>query len=219
MKISNRLKTISDLIKDGSKVIDIGCDHALLDIYLTIYKNCNCIASDVNDNVLKISNENVSKYNLNDKIKVIKSNGIENIDVKGDEYIVIAGMGTNTILEILSNDKFKNNNNLIIQTNNNLDLFRKKIKTFSYYIEDEKIVFENKKYYVIMYLKKGKRKYKKIEYILGPKILSNLDLSLRTEYLNYILQKYEYIYSQLPKYKFIERIKINKIKKKLKKYI
>ena len=34
MKISKRLKAISDFITDNSNVIDVGCDHALLDIYL-----------------------------------------------------------------------------------------------------------------------------------------------------------------------------------------
>ena len=34
MKISERLKVIGDFINEEDKVIDIGCDHALLDIFL-----------------------------------------------------------------------------------------------------------------------------------------------------------------------------------------
>ena len=40
MKISNRLKSIAGLIIDSDKVADIGCDHALLDIYLVKNKIC-----------------------------------------------------------------------------------------------------------------------------------------------------------------------------------
>ena len=34
MKINSRLKQIGDLVDTNSLVLDIGCDHALLDIYL-----------------------------------------------------------------------------------------------------------------------------------------------------------------------------------------
>ena len=34
MKISSRLKAISEFIDPKDRIIDIGCDHALLDIYL-----------------------------------------------------------------------------------------------------------------------------------------------------------------------------------------
>ena len=218
MKISSRLKTICDLIPSNSNVIDVGCDHAFLDIYLTLNKNCNCIASDVNDNVLKISKDNINKYNLNDKIKLVKSYGIDDIDVVGNEYIVIAGMGTNTILSILKNIKFNKNDNLIIQTNNDLYLFRKTIIKMGYYIEDEKIVLENKKYYVIIYLKKGNKKYNKYEYLFGPIIL-NKDIELKKEYLSYLYSKYNNIYNSLPDNKIMKKFKINKIKKKLINYI
>ena len=34
IKISKRLEAISSLVPINSNIIDIGCDHALLDIYL-----------------------------------------------------------------------------------------------------------------------------------------------------------------------------------------
>ena len=39
--LSKRLKAIASLV-DGENVIDIGCDHAFLDIYLTIQGNQSC---------------------------------------------------------------------------------------------------------------------------------------------------------------------------------
>ena len=35
MKLSKRLKTIAHMIPEHKNVIDVGCDHGLLDIYLT----------------------------------------------------------------------------------------------------------------------------------------------------------------------------------------
>ena len=34
IKISKRLKAIADLVPDNCTICDVGCDHALLDIYL-----------------------------------------------------------------------------------------------------------------------------------------------------------------------------------------
>jgi len=39
MKISNRLKRVASLVDDDTSIIDIGCDHALLDIFLVLNKN------------------------------------------------------------------------------------------------------------------------------------------------------------------------------------
>ena len=55
MKLTNRMQTIVSLIDNGSNVIDIGCDHALVDIYLSLYNNNKCIASDINKNALTIA--------------------------------------------------------------------------------------------------------------------------------------------------------------------
>ena len=36
--INNKLSKIEELIKDGSFILDIGCDHALLDVSLMLNK-------------------------------------------------------------------------------------------------------------------------------------------------------------------------------------
>ncbi len=48
MKISNRLRVISDFVPNNSFILDIGGDHALLDVYFAVHKeNVKCIASDI----------------------------------------------------------------------------------------------------------------------------------------------------------------------------
>ncbi len=47
MKIDNRLKNVANFVLKDSNVIDVGCDHALLCIYLASnYPNMRLIASD-----------------------------------------------------------------------------------------------------------------------------------------------------------------------------
>ena len=52
-KLSKRLGVISSFIEDSSKVIDIGCDHGLLSIYLVnkykkIYRQKSMITTYIN---------------------------------------------------------------------------------------------------------------------------------------------------------------------------
>ena len=59
IKINNRLLKISDFIYQEDKVIDIGCDHGLLGIYLVLNKKVNkMISSDINEMPLKKAKEN-----------------------------------------------------------------------------------------------------------------------------------------------------------------
>ena len=52
MNISKRLESVATLVDVGSRVIDVGCDHAFLDIYLTLNNENKCIATDINENAL-----------------------------------------------------------------------------------------------------------------------------------------------------------------------
>ena len=143
IKISKRLKSIADFIDDNSSLVDIGCDHGLLDIYLVQSKeNIKVIASDINKNALDNAINNIKKYKLNNDIKTILSNGLDNIDTKGLNTIVISGMGTHTIVGILYNNmrKLKNINTLVIQSNNDLDFLRYKVNKLGYKIVDEALV-------------------------------------------------------------------------------
>lgn len=183
--LSIRLQKIADMIAEGSNVIDIGCDHGFLDIYLTSVKNCTCIASDISENVLKNTRINIKKYNLSSKIAVVCSDGLSNIDVNGYDTIVISGMGTSTILDILDNDKVFDKN-LIIQSNNDLEMLRRVMVDRGFYIFDEKVVFDKNKYYVIIYFKNGVKEYNEYDYLFGPIARLNIE---NYDYYKYLLDK------------------------------
>ena len=62
--VSNRLKSISSLINNGEDIIDIGCDHGLLDIYLTLEKDCHCRCCDVNSGIVSRAVSNIKNYDF-----------------------------------------------------------------------------------------------------------------------------------------------------------
>ena len=173
-KLSKRLEVVSNYVKENSKIVDIGCDHGLLSIYLAgIYKNIKIIASDVNKNALSSAINNIKKYKLEDRIETRLGSGLDVVSPEEIDTVVIAGMGSNTIVGILkySKDKLVNVNNIIVQSNTDLYFLRKNITSIGYYIEDEVLVEDKNIIYTVIKFTKGKKKYNYKELYLGPILL------------------------------------------------
>lgn len=181
-KLSKRLEMVANFIDNNDKsVIDIGCDHGLLSIYLANkFKNLKIIASDVNKNALDNAKKNITKCGLNDRIETRLGSGISVINNNDNiDTIVVAGMGTNTIVEFLkcSRDKLVNVNKIIIQSNTDLYFLRKNMVSMGYFIDDEELVVDKGIIYTIIKFVKGKKKYSYKELYLGPILISkNSDL-------------------------------------------
>ena len=78
--LSKRLQAICDLVDKNKSVIDIGTDHAYIPIYL--YENGitnNICASDISRKVIEYAKKNIIAHHLEDKIKVVVSDGFKNI--------------------------------------------------------------------------------------------------------------------------------------------
>ena len=193
INISNRLKTIAEIVlsKESQKIIDVGCDHALLDIYL-LQNNSNLIlvASDNKEQPLENAKKNITKYSFLNKIEVCLKDGIEKISSDIDT-VVIAGMGMETIVEILDNGKkeLEHVNRLIISSNNKYYDLRKKIVSLGFIISDEKIVYEENKYYIIIEFIKGKEKYSNEDLFIGPILKNNRNELFNKYYKNIKSQK------------------------------
>lgn len=198
---SKRLLAIASLIDKADKIVDIGCDHAYLDIYLIKNKLCKtAIASDISENALNQAKINITKYKLNDKIKTIVSNGLESIPTKDFNTIVISGLGTNTILDILKSKKTKYAKKIIIQSNNNLEELRIKMNKQNYKIVKELVIYESNKYYTIIEFIYGKEKLNNKTKLLG---VYNKD---NAEYYRYLFHKNYQILKMIPWYKINKRL-------------
>lgn len=216
IRLSKRLNTIASLVDDNINIIDIGCDHGMLDIYLMLNRNnIKIIASDVNKNALNNVISNIEKYNVKN-IDVRLGNGLDVIDKDEIDTVIISGMGTATIIDILSTnkDKLDKVNNIIIQSNNNIEELRRYLVNIGYYIEDELLVEDKNIIYIVIKFKKGIKKYSKKEMFLGPILLE------KKEYLFYKLcninrNKLINILDNVPKRKIKYR---NDLKKKIKLY-
>lgn len=201
MKISSRLKELSEYIDKDDKLIDIGCDHALLDIYLCDeYKDMKIIASDIHEGAIKNAKNNISKFKMDNRIDLRLGDGLSIVNADEIDTVLIAGMGFLTIKRILSNEsKMVNVKKIIIQSNTDVVKLRKFVIKLGYKITREKLVKDNDIIYTMIEFKKGSEKYSYDEIYFGPRILDNKD-ELFYEYYSKKLLKYENLLLQIPKY-------------------
>jgi tRNA (adenine22-N1)-methyltransferase len=210
IKISKRLETVATLVEDNSKIIDIGCDHGLLDIYLVQTKdNIHIIASDLRENALRNAKNNIKKYNLDNKIETRLGNGLDIVESDEINTIIMSGLGTHTIVGILVNNlkKLKNVETIIIQSNNYIDFLRKKITSIGYFIANEKLVEDSGIIYTVIKFQKGKRYYRKKELYFGPVLLKE-NSKLFQKKKNQDLATLNKIYNSIPKNHLHHRLKI-----------
>ena len=184
----NRIETIYSFIDLDDRVVDVGCDQAKLGILLA-KRNQKSIASDISPKVIERASLDIRKLGLDNLIDLRVSNGLQNIKEKEADTLVLSGMGTHTILEILNSTKIKFNK-IITISNNYHDILRDKMNELNYKVDKELIIKENNKYYNLILFTKGIKKYSQKELLLG---LNQVDNELYKEYLNHLLNKYKTI--------------------------
>lgn len=198
-KLSNRLKAIVKFVDKKDSIVDVGCDHGYLSIYLIENKLVKkVIASDINQNALNSAINNIKKSNLD--IETVLSDGICDVNLKGINTLVISGMGTSTILHILSdNSKLKNINKLLLQSNNDHEYLRRNLNNIGYYLEDESYTYDKGKWYVTCKFIKSNEK--NTEDVIKYGLLNNY------EYNEYLLKYEDNIIKRIPWTSFRAKIK------------
>lgn len=210
MKINNRLKTIGDLVPLSSYPLDIGCDHALLSIYLVKEKGLSkVVASDNKSGPLKKARENVKFYKVSDKIKLIEAEGLDSY-TEGIDTITISGMGGLNINKILDDNRkyLKNIDTLILSPNNYSLAVKRKLLKLGYHIENETLVKEKNIIYEILVFKKGRKYYSYKKLFLGPILMTKKD-NITKEYYQNLLTTKKSLLKALPR-SFRNKIRLTK---------
>jgi len=206
IKLSKRLEKIALFIDKEDNVLDIGCDHALLDIYLSKKYSKIYYASDLRESALDMARSNIKKYNA-DRVILHCGNGLNvlNEDIKINT-LVISGMGYLTIISILKNIKrLKQINKLVIQSNSNSEIVRKFMLKNKFYIDKEVIVLDKNIYYIISCFKRGKKKYSRIDKEVG--IMND---NILKDYIEIELKKNKILLSVIPKNHILKRLSVKR---------
>lgn len=98
-----RLTQVAAFVRNGSRLADIGTDHALLPAELVRQGICTyAIASDIKKGPVAAATRTVAEAGLADKIDIRLGSGLETVKPDEVDDIVIAGMGGETIAMILN---------------------------------------------------------------------------------------------------------------------
>lgn len=153
MKLSNRLQQIHDQIPEGSRLADIGSDHALLPVAaVRSGKAVSAVAGEVNPGPYEAARKQVSDAGLQEKITVRRGDGLEVVSAGEVDVITIAGMGGALIASILDRglSKLEEVKMLILQPNVGEDILRRWLLDHQWVVVAERLLEEDGKIYEII---------------------------------------------------------------------
>lgn len=124
-----RLLTCAKLVT-GRKAVDVGTDHGYLAVYLLNENICdNVIACDVNEMPLNAAEKTVEKTGLSHRIRLVLSDGLDNVPMDGVTDVIMAGMGGELIARLIGRCRWLSDKerpvNLILQPMTKSDTLRK----------------------------------------------------------------------------------------------
>lgn len=193
--LSKRLKAVADMVTKGNIVADIGTDHGYVPIYL-VKNNISerAYAMDINEGPLKMAAKNIRLEGLSEKITTVLSDGMEQMKDNMAESVIIAGMGGDLIVDILSRGSLvKGIKELILSPHKRVDLVRKFLVGNCWEIIQENMVVDGGKYYTIIKAVKGQNtEYTDVELLYGKYLLETKNQILK-QYLQKENEKFSKI--------------------------
>ena len=153
MVLSKRLQALTDMVTPGLRIVDVGCDHGFLSIYLVSQGICpGVFAMDVNQGPLERARQHVAEYGLEEYIDIRLSDGLEALQPGEAQGMVCAGMGGRLMQRILTRgrEQVAVMEELVLQPQSELSAFRCFLRENGYGIIEEKMIWEEGKYYPMM---------------------------------------------------------------------
>ena len=171
--LTPRLKMIASLVPKCKSLCDIGTDHAYVAIYLAKKGVAEkIIAADIKKGPLTQAEKNIRAFEVSDKIETRLSNGFSAIAENEVECSIIAGMGGETIAEILENEK--GCKYFVLQMQTAHKHLREYLCTHGYVIKKESVCREgNKMYTALLAVRGNSPKLNDVQKEIGPYLIEN----------------------------------------------
>lgn len=222
MNLSKRLFAIASYVNKNQVVADIGTDHGHIPIFLVENNICKkVIATDVSYPSLLKTIQYVTDLDLTNQIETRHGDGLNVIKEHEVDTVIIAGMGGILIRDILEKDRDIVNtiNNFIFQPMIGSEELRKYLVNNNFVIEDEKLVYEEGKYYEIIYARHGEYSIDDdIYFEIGKKLIENQD-PLLPKFINYKINYNKSIIKALDKNKGEKiNMRVDELSKKISEY-
>ena len=187
---------IAELVPVCNSLCDIGTDHAYVAIYLAKKGVAEkIIAADIKKGPLAQADKNIALFEVSDKIETRLSNGFEKIADGEVDCAIIAGMGGETIAEILENEKGCKYFVLQMQTAHRH--IREYLMSHGYIICEEAICKEERKMYTAMLVKRGEgESLSDVQKEIGPRLIEERP-PLFYDYIRYRLYEIDTVLNSM----------------------
>ncbi|GAB6100279.1 tRNA (adenine(22)-N(1))-methyltransferase TrmK [Halanaerocella petrolearia] len=213
MKLSPRLKKIVSFLELPTSVADIGTDHAYIPIYLAQNtESPKIIASDYNREPYQAALDHVKKAGVEDKVDVRLGCGLSVLGKYEVKTAIIAGMGGQTIRQILADEYelAQSLKRIVLQPMAGAASLRKWLVKNNFEIVNEGLVTDNDRFYQIIVVAPGPMELKDPFLLeVGPRLLEKEDPLLAT-YLTELEDKWQGIITQIsteiPEHPKVERL-------------
>lgn len=157
MELSARLQSIADQVPQGAVFADIGTDHAYLPVWLILNgRISSAIAADLREGPLNRARETANQFGVESQVSFRLCNGLADIEPHEVDTVAIAGMGGETIAEILNAAPWtKSNTLLLLQPMTSFPDLRLWLQQNGYCIEKEIVSCEGKRLYSSLVVRGG----------------------------------------------------------------
>lgn len=155
--MGSRIDGIIKLVNPCNVAADIGTDHAYVPEILINEGICKrVIATDLNEGPYRIAERYIASKSLKDRIDIRLGNGLEPVDLREVDTIIIAGMGGLLIRDIidLKINEIDFHHTLVLQPMNAADKLRYYLHANGFSLIDEELAKEDFHYYEIIKAKK-----------------------------------------------------------------
>ena len=146
-----RLALLASLVPVGASLADIGTDHGYLPVYL-LQKGAikSAIASDINELPLEHARRTATEYGVTSGIDFRLCAGLDAIEAHEVDTVAIAGMGGETIIEILKNASWTREKTLLLQPMTKAEVLRVWLSENGYIITREHLVRDKDTLYAVL---------------------------------------------------------------------
>ena len=191
--LSPRLQAVADLVSPNQPLVDIGTDHGQLPVWLILQKIIPCaIATDLRPGPLSRAQALAKRWEIReDQLSFRLCDGLRSISPQEAATVTIAGMGGETIADILAAASWirEPGHQYILQAMSGMDGLRRYLSSAGFSIVKEVLVEEGDTLYVILLAEPGGGKRLTEGEIWVGQQTQFLDAPLRSRYLEQELLK------------------------------
>lgn len=177
IQISKRLQQVASFVTEGNRLVDVGTDHGYVPIWLLQQKRVPfAIGMDVRKGPLERATEHRKLCGLEHQLELRLSDGLKGFNKGEADSIVIAGMGGELMIRILSEgiDKITSVKELVLSPQSEIAQVRHYLSSVGFSIDQEAFLEEDGKYYVVIHAVLGESDYlTDVEFYYGKRNLEN----------------------------------------------